>query len=50
MLNFEEELQKFSPMMEVDDVEESMYREDLTDTQDQPSARRRTTEREDSRR
>lgn len=50
MLNFEEELQKFTPMMEVDDVEESMYREDLTDTDDQSDARRRKADREDSRR
>ena len=50
MLNFEEELQKFPPMMEVDDVEESLYREEQTDTDDQPAARRRSADREDSRR
>lgn len=29
MLNFEEELKKFTPSMEVDDIEEALYREDL---------------------
>ena len=50
MLNFEEELQKCSPMMEVDDVEESLYREDMSDTEDQTAARRQPADREDARR
>ena len=50
MLNFEEELQKFSPMMEVDDVEESLYREDMSDTEDRNATRRQPADREDARR
>ena len=50
MLNFEEELQKFKPIMEMDDVEETLFREELADTEDKPSSRRRTTDREDTRR
>lgn len=34
MLNYEEELKKFQPSLEVEDIEESVYREDLTDMQD----------------
>ena len=33
MLNFEEELKKFTPSMEVDDIEEALYREDLQQQQ-----------------
>ena len=34
MLNYEEELKKFQPSLEVEDIEEAGYREDLTDMQD----------------
>ena len=36
MLNYEEELKKFKPCLDVDveDIEEAVYREDLTDMQD----------------
>ena len=34
MINFEEELKKFQPSLEVEDIEEAVYREDLTDMQD----------------
>ena len=33
MLNYEEELKKFQPSLEVEDIEEAVYREDLTDMQ-----------------
>lgn len=31
MLNFEEELKKFKPSLEVEDIEKAVYEEDLTD-------------------
>ena len=31
MLNFEEELKKFQPSLEVEDIEKAVYKEDLTD-------------------
>ena len=34
MLNYEEELKKFQPRLEVEDIDEAVYREDLTDMQD----------------
>ena len=34
MLNYEEELKKFQPSLGVEDIEEAVYREDLTDMQD----------------
>ena len=34
MLNFEEELKKFQPSLEVEDIEEAIYQEDLTDMTD----------------
>lgn len=34
MLNFEEELKKFQPSLEVEDIEEAVYQEDLTDMTD----------------
>ena len=34
MLNYEEELKKFQPSLEVEDIEEAVYREDLTDVID----------------
>ncbi len=34
MINFEEELKKFRPSLEVEDAEESIYSQDLTDMAD----------------
>ena len=34
MLNFEEELRKFQPSLEVEDIEDAVYQEDLTDMTD----------------
>jgi hypothetical protein len=34
MLNFEEELKKFKPCLEVEEIEEAVYQEDLTDMTD----------------
>ena len=34
MLNFEEELKKFQPSLELDEIEEAVYQEDLTDMTD----------------
>ena len=34
MLNYEEELKKFEPCMDVDEVEEAVYNRDLTDVMD----------------
>ena len=34
MLDFEEELKKFQPSLEVDDIEDAVYQEDLTDMTD----------------
>lgn len=34
MINFEEELKKFRPSLEVEDAEESIYHQDLTDLAD----------------
>ena len=34
MLNFEEEIKKFQPSLEVEDIEEAVYQEDLTDVTD----------------
>ncbi len=34
MLNFEEEIQKFQPSLEVEDIEGAVYQEDLTDMTD----------------
>lgn len=34
MLNFEEELKKFQPSLEVDEIEDRIYQEDLTDMTD----------------
>ena len=34
MIDFEEELNKFHPSIEVEDAEESIYNEDLTDMAD----------------
>jgi len=31
MLNFDEELKKFQPSLEVEDIEDAVYAEDLTD-------------------
>lgn len=34
MLDYEEELKKFKPSLEVDDIENAVYQEDLTDMTD----------------
>ena len=34
MINFEEELKKFHPSIEVDDAEQAIYNQDLTDIAD----------------
>ncbi|GHU41111.1 hypothetical protein FACS1894111_02860 [Clostridia bacterium] len=34
MINFEEELKKFQPSLEVEEVEEAVYNHDLTDMTD----------------
>ena len=34
MINFEEELKKFHPSLEVEEAEESIYNQDLTDVAD----------------
>ena len=34
MINFEEELKKFHPSLEVEDAEEAIYNQDLTDMGD----------------
>ena len=34
MIDFEEELKKFEPSMEVEDAEDSIYNRDLTDMMD----------------
>lgn len=34
MINFEEELKKFHPSLEVEDAEDAIYNQDLTDVAD----------------
>ena len=34
MINFEEELKKFHPSLEVEDAEEAIYNQDITDMAD----------------
>ena len=34
MINYEEELKKFQPSLEVEDIEDAVYQEDLTDMTD----------------
>ncbi len=34
MLNYEEELKKFQPSLEVEEIQEAVYQEDLTDMTD----------------
>lgn len=34
MIDFEEELKKFEPSMEIDDAEDAIYSRDLTDMMD----------------
>lgn len=34
MLNFEEELKNFQPSLEVEEIEDAVYQEDLTDMTD----------------
>ena len=34
MLNFEKEMKKFQPSLEVEEIEDAVYQEDLTDMTD----------------
>ena len=34
MINFEEEIKKFNPSLEVEDVENAIYNQDITDVAD----------------
>ena len=34
MINFEEEIQKFNPSLEVEDVQDAIYNQDITDVAD----------------
>ena len=34
MLNYDEEIKKFKPSLEVEDIEEAVYQEDLSDMTD----------------
>lgn len=34
MLNYEEELKKFQPSLEVEEIQDAVYQEDLTDMTD----------------
>lgn len=34
MINFEEELKKFQPSMEIEELEDAVYKQDLTDMTD----------------
>lgn len=34
MINFDEEIKKFSPSIEVEDLEDNIYKQDLTDVTD----------------
>ena len=34
MLNYEEKLKKFNPSLEVEDIEDAVYQEDLSDRTD----------------
>ena len=34
MINFEEELKKFKPSLEVEEIEDAVYQEDLSDMTD----------------
>ena len=34
MLNYDEEVKKFQPSLEVEDIEDAVYQEDLTDMTD----------------
>ena len=34
MLDFEEELKKFQPSLEVEDIEDAVYQEEMTDVMD----------------
>ena len=34
MLNYEEEIKKFKPSLEVEDIEDAVYQEDLSDMTD----------------
>ena len=43
MIDFEEELKKFHPSLEVDEVEEAIYNHDLTDQIGRASCRERVS-------
>lgn len=34
MLNYDEEVKKFQPSLEIEDIEDAIYQEDLTDMTD----------------
>ena len=34
MINYEEELKKFKPSLEVEDIEDAVYQEEMTDVMD----------------
>lgn len=34
MLDFEEELKKFKPSLEIEDIEDAVYQEEMTDVMD----------------
>ncbi len=48
MLNFEEELMKFKPSLEIDDIEDALYQESLAgNAQTSPEADAQANNRED---
>ncbi|MBO5093366.1 MAG: hypothetical protein J6C33_03285 [Lachnospiraceae bacterium] len=50
MINFEEELKKFHPSLEVEDAEDAIYNQDLTDVADMLVGMMKEAEKEDQRR
>ena len=48
MINFEEELKKFHPSLEVEDAEDAIYNQDLTDMADLLVKRIKESEEEES--
>lgn len=47
MINFEEELKKFHPSLEVEDAEDAIYNQDLTDVADVLVGMMKEAEKED---
>lgn len=47
MIDFEEELKKFHPSLEIEDTEESIYKQDLTDVVDVLVGMMKEAEKED---